>query len=67
MKVEYILSTEINLTTSDDEGEEYLFISSKSFNTNRTKLAKLSHPAINHCIGSESHCQQWVKSAQSAS
>jgi hypothetical protein len=38
------LSTEINLTTSSDEGEEYLFTSSKPFSSSKTKLAKSSHP-----------------------
>jgi hypothetical protein len=45
-KAESILSTEINLTTSSDEGEnkEYLFTSSKPFRSSKTKLAKSSHP-----------------------
>jgi hypothetical protein len=43
-KAESILSTEINLTTSSDEGEEYLFTSSKPFKSSKTKLAKSSHP-----------------------
>jgi hypothetical protein len=45
-KAESILSTEINLTTSSDEGEnkEYLFTSSKPFSSRKTKLAKSSHP-----------------------
>jgi hypothetical protein len=47
-KAESILSTEINLTTSSDEGEEYLFTSSKPFISSKTKLAKSSHPTINH-------------------
>jgi hypothetical protein len=47
-KVESILSTDINLTTSSDEGEEYLFTSSKPFRSSKTKLAKSSHPTINH-------------------
>jgi hypothetical protein len=68
-KAESILFTEINLTTSSDEGEqqEYLFTSSKPFISSKNKLAKSSHPSINHWVGSESHCQQWGKSAQSAS
>jgi hypothetical protein len=47
---ESILSTEINLTTISDEGEqlEYLFTFSKPFSTSKTKLAKSSHPTINH-------------------
>jgi hypothetical protein len=49
-KAESILSTEINLTTSRDEGEqqEYLFTSSKPFSFSKTKLAKSSHPTTNH-------------------
>jgi hypothetical protein len=47
-KAESILSTEINLTTSSDEGEEYLFTSSKPFSSSKTKLAKSSHPTTNH-------------------
>jgi hypothetical protein len=45
-KVESILSTEISLTTSSDEGEnqEYLFTSSKLFSSSETKLEKSSHP-----------------------
>jgi hypothetical protein len=43
-KAESILSTEINLTTSSDEGEEYLFPSSKPFSSSKIKLAKSSHP-----------------------
>jgi hypothetical protein len=45
-KAESILSTEINLTISSDEGEnkEYLFTSSKPFSSSKTKLAKSSHP-----------------------
>jgi hypothetical protein len=44
------LSTEINLTTSSDEGEnkEYLFTSSKQFSSRKTRLAKSSHPTDNH-------------------
>jgi hypothetical protein len=37
-KTESILSTEINLTTSSDEGEEYLFTSSKPFSSSKIKL-----------------------------
>jgi hypothetical protein len=49
-KAESILSTEINLTTSSDEGDqqEYLFTSSKPFSYSKTKLAKSPHPRINH-------------------
>jgi hypothetical protein len=49
-KAESILSTEINLITFSDEGEyqEYLFTSSKPFSSSKTKLAKSSHPTINH-------------------
>jgi hypothetical protein len=42
-KDESILSTEVNLTTSNDEGEEYLFTLSKPFSSSETKLAKSSH------------------------
>jgi hypothetical protein len=49
-KAESILSTEINLTTSSDEGEqqEHLFTSSKTFISSKAKLAKSSHPTISH-------------------
>jgi hypothetical protein len=49
-KAESILSTEINLTTSSDEGEkqEHLFTSSKPFSSSKTKLAKSSHSTTNH-------------------
>jgi hypothetical protein len=49
-KSESILSTEINVTTSSDEGEkkEYLFTSSNSFRSNKTNLTKSSHPTTNH-------------------
>jgi hypothetical protein len=61
-KAESILSTEINLTTSSDEGEgkkqEYLFTSSKPFSSSKTKLTKSYHPTITHYVGSKSHCQQ---------
>jgi hypothetical protein len=45
-----ILSTEIKLTTSSDEGDlqEYFLTSSKPFSSSKTKLAKSSHPTINH-------------------
>jgi hypothetical protein len=45
-KAESILSTEINLTTSSDEGEnkEYLFTSSKPFRSSKAKIEKSSHP-----------------------
>jgi hypothetical protein len=43
-KAESILSTEINLTISSDENEEYLFTSSKPFRSSKTKIAKSSHP-----------------------
>jgi hypothetical protein len=53
-KAESILSTEFNLTTNSDEGEkqEYLFTSSKPFRSSKAKLAKSSHPTINHLVGS---------------
>jgi hypothetical protein len=49
-KAESILSTEINLTNSSDEGDlqEYLFTSSKPLSFSKTKLAKSSHPTNNH-------------------
>jgi hypothetical protein len=47
-KAESILSTEINLTASSEEGEEYLFTSSKPFSSSKTKLAKSSQPKANH-------------------
>jgi hypothetical protein len=45
-KAESILSTEVNLTTSSDTGEEqeYPFTSSKPFSSSKTKLAKSSNP-----------------------
>jgi hypothetical protein len=43
-----ILSTEIYVTTSIDEGEEYLFTSFKTFSSSKTKLAKSSHSKTNH-------------------
>jgi hypothetical protein len=54
---ESILSTEINLTTNSDEGDDakYLFPSSKPFSSMKTKLF---HPSTVHRVGSESHCQQ---------
>jgi hypothetical protein len=47
-KAESILSTEINLTTSNDEGEEYLINSSKPISSRKTKLEKSSHPTTDH-------------------
>jgi hypothetical protein len=49
-KAESILSIEINITTSSDEGEgqEYLFTSSKPFSSSKAKIAISSHPTINH-------------------
>jgi hypothetical protein len=44
-KAESILSTEINLTTTSVEGEEYLFTSSTLA---KTKLAKSSQRTITH-------------------
>jgi hypothetical protein len=43
-KAEAILSTEVNLTTNSDEGDDakYLFTSSKPFISSKTKLAKSS-------------------------
>jgi hypothetical protein len=49
-RAESILSIEINLTTSSDEGEnrETLFTSSEPFSSSKTKLAKTYHPTTNH-------------------
>jgi hypothetical protein len=59
-KAESILSTEINLTTGSDEGDqqEYFYTSSKSFRSSKTNLAKSSHPKIIHQVDSDSHCQK---------
>jgi hypothetical protein len=61
-KAESILSTEINLTTSSDEGEkqEYLFTSSKPFSSSKTKLANhlTQQPTNELVVGSKPHCQQ---------
>jgi hypothetical protein len=58
-KAELLLSTEINVTTSSDEGEEYLFTSCKPFSSNKTKLAKSSHPTtelvVNLIVNNEEH------------
>ena len=43
-KVESLLSTEINLTTSSDEDEEYFVTSPNFFRPSKPKLAKTSHP-----------------------
>jgi Aspartyl protease len=43
-KVESLLSTEINLTTSSDEDEEYFATSPNFFRSSKPKLAKTSHP-----------------------
>jgi hypothetical protein len=61
MKAESILSTEINLTTSSDEGDnqEFLFTSSKPFKSIKTKLAKSSHPTtglvVSLIVNNEKH------------
>jgi hypothetical protein len=58
-KTEPLLSTEINLTTSSDEGEEYLFTSSKPFSSRKTKLAESSHPTtelvVSLIVNNEEH------------
>jgi hypothetical protein len=60
-KAESILSTEINLTTVSDEGEqqEYLFTSSRPFSSSKTKLAKSSHPTtelvVSLIVNNEEH------------
>jgi hypothetical protein len=68
MKAESILSTEINLTTSSDEVEqyEYMFSPSKQFSSSKTKLEKSSHPTTELVVSSKPHCQQLGTSAQSA-
>ena len=43
-KVESLLCTEINLTTSSDEDEEYFSTSPNFFRFSKPKLAKTSHP-----------------------
>jgi hypothetical protein len=55
---ESILYTEINLTNSSDEGEEYLFTSSKLFRSSKTKLAKSSHPTNESVVSMKPHSQQ---------
>jgi hypothetical protein len=59
-KAESILSTEINVTTSSDEGEnkEHLFTSSKPFSSSKTKLAKSSHQTTELVVSSLPHCHQ---------
>jgi hypothetical protein len=53
-KTESILSTEINVTTSSDEGEE-----SKPFSSSKTKIAKSSHPTtelvVSLIVNNEEH------------
>ena len=43
-KVESLLSTKINLTTSSDEDEEYFVTSPNFFRSSKPNLAKTSHP-----------------------
>jgi hypothetical protein len=49
-KAESIISPEINLTISSGEGEDtqYLFTSSKTFDSRKNNLAKSSHPRTNN-------------------
>jgi hypothetical protein len=49
-KAEFLLFTEINLTTSSDEDTsgEYLFTSSKPFSSSKTKLEKSTHQLANN-------------------
>jgi hypothetical protein len=58
-KAEFIHSTETNINTSSDEGEEYLFTSSKPFSYNKTKLEKSSHPitelVVSVIVNNEEH------------
>jgi hypothetical protein len=53
-RADSIHSTEINLTTSSDGGEENLYTSSKPFSSSKTKVAKASHQQTNnHCAGGD--------------
>jgi hypothetical protein len=57
-KAESILSTEIHLTTSNDDGEQKcLFTSTKPFSSSKTKLKKSPHSTTNH-FGSDPLYQQ---------
>jgi hypothetical protein len=58
-KAESILSTQINLTTSIDEGEqqEYFLLVFKQFTPSKTKLAKSSHPTTELVVSNMSCCQ----------
>jgi hypothetical protein len=49
-KAQSILSTEIKLTTTIDEGEiqEYFLNSAKPLRFSKTKLTKSSYPTISH-------------------
>jgi hypothetical protein len=50
-KSESILSTEINITTSSNEGEDYLFTSYKPLNSIKNKLAKhLTQPPTTELV-----------------
>jgi hypothetical protein len=66
-KAASILSTESNQTTSSDKGEDYLFTSSKSFSTSKTKLAKSYHPTTELVVIRTHHCKQSGTSDHSAS
>jgi hypothetical protein len=61
-KAESILSTEINLTTSSDDGEDkqYFFTPSIPFSSSKTKLAKSSHPGniTDLVVNRDTHYQQ---------
>jgi hypothetical protein len=60
-KAESILSTEINLTTSSDEGEkqEYLLSSYKSFISSKAKLEKSSHPTTELAVNNKQTVIWW--------
>ena len=58
-KVESLLSTEINLTISSDEDEEYFVTSPNFFRPSKPKLAKTSHPTselvVSPTVNQEEH------------
>jgi hypothetical protein len=66
-KSESILSTENNQTTSSDEDEDYLFTSSKSFSTSKTKIAKSYHTTTELVVIRMHNCKQSGTSVHSAS
>jgi hypothetical protein len=66
-KSESILSTENNQTTSSDEDEDYLFTSSKSFSTSKTKIEKSYHTTTELVVIRTHNCKQSGTSVHSAS